>query len=101
MVRQTSKWLVRLAGYGSAALLIACGVFLLKGQQRLLDLVSHTSQKPTEVFSLWLDLTPDPALTWAYVTETLHLLGYESVAGELAKPGQYRVEDTHIRIWTR
>jgi len=45
MIKRTSRLFVRMVVYGGIALLIACAGFLYRGQQRLIDLVSHTSRK--------------------------------------------------------
>jgi penicillin-binding protein 1B len=101
MTKKTSPFLIRGILYSGLALLLACGWFLYRGQQRLLDLVGRTSQKSTEVYSRWLPLSPGDSITWGYITGTLGLLGYERVQAEPQKPGQYRASPPSLEIWTR
>src|SRR5437762_5707931 len=101
MTKKTYKALVRFVVYGAILLVLACVVFLHRGRQRLLDLMSHTSRKTTEVYSAWTTLAPDEALTWDYVVGTLGVLGYESANGPLEKSGQYRTDGSSIEVWTR
>jgi penicillin-binding protein 1B len=102
MIKKKSHRLaVRVLVYGGIVLLIACAIFVVRGRQRLLDLMSHTSRKTTNVYSAWLTLAPDDALTHAYVIGTLDVLGYENSPGPLVKSGQYRDDNTALEIWTR
>src|SRR5260221_1122074 len=98
--KQTSKFVIPLTLGGGLLLASACGVFLIKGRQRLLDLVQHTSQKTTEVYSALLDLTPRPDVSREYILQTLSVLCYDSVS-QVQKPGQFATESSDIAIRTR
>ncbi len=97
---RVSRLALRLFLYGSLVLVIACGIFLKRGQQRLIDLITHSSQKATEIYSTWLELAPSDALTADYVRGTLDVLGYEQVA-QIQKSGQYSLQQSQFEIWTR
>jgi 1A family penicillin-binding protein len=101
MPKRTSRFLIRSIIYGGILLILACAWFLHKGQQRLMDLVSRTSQKSTEVYSAWATLTPGKEVSWASVVGTLQVLGYEKVPENVVKAGQYRAAHPHLEIWTR
>lgn len=95
-----TRLLLRILLYGFLVLVIACGLFLKRGQQRLIDLITHSSQKATEVYSTWLDLLPSDTLTADYIRGTLDVLGYESVP-QARKPGQYALDASRLEVWTR
>src|SRR5258708_4319251 len=101
MTQKTSQLIMKLLAVCAAVVVLTCGIFLFRGQQRLLDLVNHRSQRVTEVYSGWLDLVPDSTVTLEYIKDMLVALGYENISGPLQKAGQYREDFSHLELWTR
>ena len=99
--KRLARWGFRVAVYGTLTLVIACAFFLRRGQQRLLDLLSHTGQKATEVYSQAPVLRSDSSQTLDSVRMTLDVLGYQPVTDHLARPGQYQLQSSTIDMWTR
>jgi penicillin-binding protein 1B len=102
MLNKTSWWMIRVIATACFVLagISSCLVYQERGTLSRLGHPGENS-RATEIYSGWLDLTPQNPVSWERVLGWLSSLDYHPVTGTPHQPGEYFAHEPEITLFAR